>query len=612
MIEPVRMTKIRIVGTKRVLEGAIKVLHSEAVVHIEDFRPGKYNVDYAYFDIGNPAKSASKYSELLVRLRALIASLKIERQDFSLAKVPDGAEKMLAKIEMDSAKIVEKSKIFEDEQKELEKAEEMVGFLSALKLKPDVFSPLENLAVFSGYCEGDFENELSGITKKYKLTKKVRKKDVAFALFVEKESAEKIKGILESYKYRGVQVPAKIKYKSLEELAERKKELEQSEKKTAEKLGQLKKKKGQFLVSYENYLKRENEKAEAPLRFGETANLFVVEGYAPVKKYETLKQKLADGFGKKIYVERSEKEVEFAPTQLQNPSIIGSFEFFLNLYSLPFYRELDPTFLIFITFPLFFGFMLGDVGYGITTAIIFLIVKYSTKSSSLKGLMNAMLLASMASIAFGFLFGEFFGGPYFGLNPIINREHDITLMIMITLLVGIIHLNIGYLFGFVNAKRMHGIKHALAEKGSWIVVEIGIILLLFKMLNVFYTTLPYQVYLGFAFLGAGAAIMIASGRAIEVIELAGVMSNLLSYTRLFAIGLASVALAMIVNEFATAFIETGGIMILPAILILVMGHVLNIAIGIISGFLQSLRLHYVEFFTKFYKGEGKRYNPFGG
>src|SRR3989344_1383208 len=613
MIQPVKMSKIRVVGPKKFLKKAIEIMHSEAVVHLEDFKPGKYNIEEFYFDIGSPFQEASKYSSFLIRLRSLIASLKIDKQQYTISELPKESEKILAKVESDFGKLAAKLKEVDEKKKEFERAEEPLLFLSLLNIEPKTLIPLENIAVYKGYCEQDFEPKLKELTNKYELKKGEVGKQLAFVLFIDRQYSDKAKEILDWAKYKEINIPEKIEHESAKELENEIKELDGKEKKLLEQVEDLKEKKAGFIVSFEDYLRRENEKAEAPLKFGATSNTFIVQGFIPVERYEGLQQKLVQSFGNKIHVEKFETRAEFAPpTKLENPSLVGSFEFFLELYSLPSYKELDPTFLIFIAFPLFFGFMLGDIGYGIATAVLFAAVKLTTKSRAMKGIMNAMLLASGASILFGFVFGEFFGGQYFGLKPIIHRETDIELMILITLLVGIIHMNIGYLFGFINAKRMHGWGHALKEKIPWIIIEAGIILLLFKMLNIVYTTMPYQIYAGFALLGIGAAIMVAVGHGIEVMEMASVLTNLLSYTRLFALGLASVALAAITNEFATEFIHEGGIAIAAGIGILIAGHLLNIAIGIIGGFLQALRLHYVEFFTKFYKGEGKKYNPFGG
>jgi V/A-type H+-transporting ATPase subunit I len=116
----------------------------------------------------------------------------------------------------------------------------------------------------------------------------------------------------------------------------------------------------------------------------------------------------------------------------------------------------------------------------------------------------------------------------------------------------------------------------------------------------------------------GAAILVLSiimlylGEGVRgMIELPALLSNILSYARLFAVGLASVQLALIINGFAEDFIAQGGVMIVAAIVILILGHGVNITLGILGSFLHSLRLHYVEFFGKFFEGGGPRYSPFG-
>ncbi len=612
-LEPVKMCRIRIVGPKRAQQKAIEILHAEKVLHIEDFKPGKYNIGEFYFDTGNPLKTASKYSELIIRVRSLISNLKIKKSDFEiLENLPKEPQKVLQKIEISAANLLEKLKSAEAEKKDLEKFDEPLAFVSALNIKPAQLKPLENVEIFRGYYEGDFEKELVKITKKYQLKSGVLNKRQLFALFVGKDFSEKVREVLNSHNYAEVQMPSEFAYNSVEELAKARAVLDGQETKLNEQLNKLREAQGQFLVNYERHLARENEKAEAPLSFGQTENVFIAEGYVPVARYEAVQQKLVKALGKKVYTERSDEEIEFAPTMLDHGRIVSPFEFFLNLYSLPFYKELDPTFLIFIAFPLFFGFMLGDVGYGLVTALLFAAVRVKTKSNVLKGLMNAMIIASIASIAFGFVFGEFFGGEYFGLHAIISREHDINFLILVTLLVGIIHVNLGLALGFINAKRSHGLSHAVFEKLSWVVLEIGGLLMLFKLYDFFYASLPQQLYVGLGIVIVGLLMLLKGHGIYGLIEVPSLASNILSYTRLFALGLASVALAVIVNEFTTEFVKQGGIMILPGILILVAGHVLNISIGIIGGFLQALRLHYVEFFTKFYKGGGKRYNPFGG
>jgi len=168
-------------------------------------------------------------------------------------------------------------------------------------------------------------------------------------------------------------------------------------------------------------------------------------------------------------------------------------------------------------------------------------------------------------------------------------------------------LNFGFFLGFVNKFKEHGFVHAMLEKGSWFVVEAGIALIALNYLG--YASV--SPYVGGAVFLAGL-LMILKGEGIKgVVELPALLSNTLSYTRIMAVGLASASLAIVVNEFAGEFFHMGGIYMFIAVIILVLGHSVNLALGILGPFLHSLRLHYVEFFTKFFEGGGKQYKPFG-
>jgi V/A-type H+-transporting ATPase subunit I len=177
---------------------------------------------------------------------------------------------------------------------------------------------------------------------------------------------------------------------------------------------------------------------------------------------------------------------------------------------------------------------------------------------------------------------------------------------VLTALIGVAHINLGYILGFINEKKKHGFNAAMLEKGSWIVVEIGIVLAVLG-------------YLGYLPIAVGAAIfvigfiMLVKGEGVKgPIELPGLLSNSLSYTRLIAVGLSSIYIASTVNLIAFEMIwPQGGIAAVFAILVFIFGHALNTVLSIIAPGLHALRLQYVEFFTKFYEGGGKEYSPFG-
>ena len=296
---------------------------------------------------------------------------------------------------------------------------------------------------------------------------------------------------------------------------------------------------------------------------------------------------------------------ENAPIALENPNALKPFEFFLDLYTLPKYTELDPSFLMAITFPLFFGFMLGDVGYGIVTLLLFLFLRSKTKGV-MKSLSGVLVWGSIATIIFGVVFGEVFGLEVIE-HPLLNRVHDPSLVLGVAVFVGFLHINLGLLLGFYNELKSHGFKHAFLAKLSWIGLEIGLILLAvdalgFAQIGVIPGAVISLVSVVMLYLGEGAK---------GLVELPSIFSNMLSYGRLFAVGLSSVSIALVVNEMAAKMFEGGLIGIGIGIIILVIGHVLNIALGLIGPSLHSIRLHYVEFFSKFFHGGGAKYKPFG-
>jgi V/A-type H+-transporting ATPase subunit I len=347
----------------------------------------------------------------------------------------------------------------------------------------------------------------------------------------------------------------------------------------------------------------------------------------------------------KVYVTEielghDEKEI---PVEYQNPAFAQPTELITDLHSRPRYAEVDPTLTVAIIFPIFFGIILGDIGYGAILLAVALALPRIITSEEGRRMGIVLRNCSISAIIFGILFSEFFGFemPW---HPVLPSRHlligaveaggegpNIVGLLVFAVWIAIAQLTLGRILSAVNKSHdpHHGMKGVLGQIG-WIATMFGILFLLWSLFAIPYmpdlTGFP-PVIIGLslpAIIGAvlllGGIALIANESALELIELPGIISNAMSYARLAAVGLSSVVIAIVINYIAiekliAPSLETitivGIIMILLGIAVLVGGHLLNTALGLLGGGLQSLRLQYVEYFTKFYRGGGRKYHPFG-
>jgi V/A-type H+-transporting ATPase subunit I len=283
----------------------------------------------------------------------------------------------------------------------------------------------------------------------------------------------------------------------------------------------------------------------------------------------------------------------------------------MQLVAPPRYKEIDPSPVLAFFFPLFFGIMVGDIGYGIVIFLIALLIKkmYGTIAFA-ASVADILLISSIPTIIFGYLYGEFFGdfGEMMGwLHPVHflgitwNRVEAMIPMLILAIGIGAIHVILGLVIGMRNAMIMKSRKH-LSEKTGMLLMLIGIIILMGMLagvvpeMGIYPTVILMVIALPLILYGAGVF------GAIEVMSTVG---NILSYARLMAIGMASVILAMVANKLGESF----EILIIGIIVALLL-HALNIALAMFSPSIHAMRLHIVEFFSKFYTGGGVVYKPF--
>lgn len=613
LFKPYSMVNVSIIGSKSKLDKVISELHKLKVFHIID------HVKDEDMDIGNPTDMANKISGILVKLRSITSYLNIKKVDnkneISLKK---GFYEIESSINELHDKIIKIKEDLKENKLNLDVVENKIRDINSiiyLNLPLDAFSDYKHLTYFVGYCKNKntIKNKIKKITNKFEFYGSDNNDGNLIAIFAKIEFKDKIHDLLKKESFADFNVSNLVGLKgsaseNLKSLEDKKKELTSIAEKLNFELVQTKDEWKNYLLFSEDLLVDELEKAEAPLRFAESKKSFSIKGWVPKQNFDNLKFRLNKISDEKIYlIDKDATSKDDVPVKLKNPKISKPFEFLMDLYTLPNYREIDPTFITFLTFPLLFGFMLGDFGYGFVTLVLFYVLK--KKFPKVKPLLNILIISSLSTIFFGLLFGEFFGSEILlgkELPHILSRSHQIMLLLYIAIVVGIIHINLGLILGFINEKS-HGVFRAINEKLSWIVLQIGAGLVALSIMN----KIILPVYVGYILIGLAVLMLYKAEGFIGIVEIPGIFSNILSYARLMAIGLASVKLAEVVNEFAFDFFHHGGFFILYGVLLLIIGHTVNIALGTLGPFLHSLRLHYVEFYTKFFKGGAKRFSPFG-
>lgn len=607
MLKPKEMVRVCITGPKGSLERAIVELHSMGLVHLRDF-----TLDDPALSMGAPLEAASVQAELLVKIRSISNYLKVKRASVKKAEYKDVDQKIGAVrgIERDVNSILSETKEAEARLKELETQKKALAPLSLLPVPLELMGGYSSLAVFVGLVPNvDVGPELGKLTGEYELFEAPYRGGKVIAVFVPAAFRDEVQKLLSRSRFSDIEVPAGEGRASqiVPRLEQERRSLEARLQKLAKSLDANREKWAEFLLSNEKALSIEVGKSEAPLRFAFTERTFLIDGFIPAGSTTQVCDRMSS-----LGVFMTELEggaaVKETPIFLDNPGPVKPYEMLINLFTLPKYGEIDPTSIMFFTFPFFFGMMLGDIGYGLVCAVLFYLMR--GRFRPLAPLFNVLIYSSVVSIFFGVLFGEFFGFEEIGgyeLPHLFTRMEDILPILAASVGIGLLHVNLGLALGFANLNREHGFLHALYEKGSWIVFEAGLGLFALS----YFKVLAIPSFVGGIVAVAGVALLLKGEGAIGLIEIPSLFGNVLSYARLLAIGLSSVAIAFMVNTFAEKFYHMGGVFLALMVLMLLFGHAGNIVLGIMGSFLHSLRLHYVEFFTKFYKGGGIKYTPFG-
>ncbi|HET7148401.1 MAG TPA: V-type ATP synthase subunit I [Candidatus Nitrosopolaris sp.] len=402
-----------------------------------------------------------------------------------------------------------------------------------------------------------------------------------------------------------------------------------------------------IIVSIQEQLEIENKKLEVTDNFGLSVDALALEGWAPKSKLKEIRIMLDRHTRGTAVFEL--KTAESPPTLLANPKRFRVFESFVRFYSMPAGDEFDPTLVFGLLFPIFYGMMLGDVGYGAFILLVSLWVirrvekrkhdlnimpkplrnfaKTIVRPSQMVKLAKAMIPGAIIAIILGFIFNLYFGfhlnGYLFHYAPGLHLPSSgafldpvgtfgLKKLLLLSGYIGLGMVTFGLILGILNNLR-EGHKRHMIGKVGWLLFGWGIVLTGLALLHHSHIN-PIRHVQGIIYFGlilGGIALMFYGEGVRAVMELPSIISHILSYTRIVGILLASVILADVIDFIFIRTLHHTIPYIVLGVMIFFIGHIFNIILGVFEPGIQGARLLYVEFFSKFYRGNGRPFRPFG-
>lgn len=509
------------------------------------------------------------------------------------------------------------------EIKQLEREEEFLKPLAALTI------PLKELTGFR-HCQVQLiqvqPQDLEHIKEKFceipaQLFVVNEEKSRIFTLIINHETArEEVDSIFSDIKTVYISLsPYLGRIKESEKLSEVVAELYRQREDKKELVRQLEKDLAGFavhrpaLMAVHDVLLSEKEKLAGASLAGLTEKACCLQGWIPAAEEENFRTKITR-YAEHIYLiirDPRPEELEVAPVILENPEIVRPFEIITGLYGLPQPRTIEPTIFLAPFFFVFVGLCVSEAGYGLVVALLSLLyLKLARPKGQTELFLRLLFYLGLSNIVLGTLVGGWFGFPIRPLLLIDPLKDPIPFMVL-ALVLGFIQVMLSTFLSLVREYRSGNRVGAIAVKGGWL-------LLLPSLVG--YLVVKKPVF-GILVLVGASGIVFFSSRSKNPLArffsglyalygISGYLADTLSYSRILALGLSTGVIAMVVNNLFQIAWKIPYVGWLAAILIFVGGHLFNLGIGFLGAFVHSMRLQFVEFFTRFYQAGGKPFKPF--
>jgi len=733
MLKPVEMRGLRIVVLEEDVERVIKRLDALGNVHLTDIR--EFLDEFEGIIQPAPAEETlTKTAELLTRIEDLLNLLETTATTASATTAAsavsavssasafegvwtlEAVERRLTELEEEAKKLAAEKERLEEALSQARENLLVLKHLQEFGVDPDFVGEGAFICVFAGTVPRSATESLKQAlqerfgerhffaatavrseaeeVKKEKRREKEREEGVeawkgkdfavVVALLGEKEEAERI---LRRYEFEFWHPPSSLPASASDAISAVSEEISALKRAKAEKVQALSEMREQHLptlTAMRDFVRVEHAKARAKMLFGRSERVRVLHGWTPAAEVERVISALKEELQDLCVVEvlKPRRDDRRVPSLLKNPSIFKPFEKVIELFGHPSYKDIDPTLITAIIFPIFFGLMFPDIGHGLVLLLLGLILKRKIKSMS--EMSSIISFCGASSMIFGAIFGEFFGfsvhagklvedslgvgftGPLESIVHFLHEQplfldplRDIEKFFIITMLIGAIHIGLGLTLNGIN-KLSEGEKLEGVASFVKIWCMFGALYFLLALFNFFFTFDEQQAFIfillpvlllfilrvlselrhGEATAGAveTAAEATGSGKHVDgsanakatakrsamdymLILIDGVidallenffrfLANIVSYGRILALALCHAALIEVFILLTFMCLKMGAFGILPASIVFLFGTALVIGLEAIMAGIHTVRLHFYEWFTKFYEGGGIPFKPF--
>lgn len=642
LLRPLPMVKFGVVGLKDDRETILSVLHDLGAVQVEPI--GKEALELLEPEHGSDLVRA--VGDELIRFRGLKVALParpaptprafrdLEEVLATARSIPIDAE--VGELKREEDRLLTTTKALDDELDVLRRFRFYTDRLEFLQAK-SVFAFFgessaaayrELTGAIPGLSDADFLAEPAGDR-------------VRFLVAVRREQADQVSRLAQQKGVTLFPVPrrAGTAAEALPRIEEERAAAGRRLAAIAARLGEIAQEWYPLVAAVEEALAIENRKLEVWTRLGAGRTTFALEGWVAVRDRPRVEAALAaatDGRAHSYTIPTTEEP----PTVMWNPAGVRKYEFFIRFYSLPLSSEWDPTWVFAIAFPLFFGLMVGDMGYSLVILLVSLWMiaefpgrrripgflksfpKLIMPPSAMRSLAYTLVPATLLGIVFGAVFNEFFGFhllPVTVLDPIDPSGTGLRHLLVLAGYIGLGMVVLGFVLGALKEYAHRHTAGALGKTGGAFfalgISFIGLTMLRSGGIGGISTGSAFasNLLLGPAYgaLAGGFVLLLVGEKGQGAMAVMEIVSHVLSYTRVVGILLASVILAFLIDMGATYAFGRGPLGILGAAVILIFGQGFNLVLAVFEPGIQGARLIFVEHFSKFYSGNGRSFRPFG-